>query len=122
MKKPDGWRKEPARHALASKGIKTRQKNARSTSGKAQPRPLVVATLGTKPTEQAKESAVDKVLSTALDEAGSRDGAIELLEDHEWLDRTAQKIAESQTYDEQERVALKAEIVHAIHKNPSMEV
>jgi len=119
MKKPFGWKREPARHALASKGIETKPKNVRSTAAKSLPRPLVVA----KPlSDESKESAVDKVLSTALDEAGSRDRAVELLEDHEWLDRTAQKIAESQTCDAQERVALKAEIVHAIQKNPSMEV
>jgi len=120
--KPKGWRKEPARHALAAKGVETKQKNVRPTPGKALPRPLVATTPGTKPTEQAKESAVDKVLAAALAEAGSQDEAVELLEDDQWLDRTAQKIVDSQTSDAKERAALKAEIVLAIHKNPTMEV
>lgn len=123
MKKRDGWRREPARHALAAKGVETKQKNIRSTTPwKATPRPLVASTTGRKPTEQAKETAVDKVLAVALAEGGSEDGAVELLEDDQWLDRTAQKVVDSETKDAKERAALKAEIVYAIHKNPTMEV
>jgi len=118
MKKPEGWRKEPARHALAAKGVETKPKNVAPTAGRSTPRPLT----GTKPTEEAKESAVEKVLAAALAEAGDPKGAVELLENNQWLDRTAQKVVDSQTSDAKERATLKAEIVHAIHKNPTMEV
>lgn len=116
-----GWRKEPARHALAAKGIETKQKkqkNAGVAVGKATP-PSAVAP---KPTEAVKESAVDKVLAVALAEGGSEAEAVELLEDDQWLDRAAQKVVDSETQDAKERTALKAEVVHAIHKNPTMGV
>jgi hypothetical protein len=120
MKKPEGWKKEPARHALASKGIetgRTTQKRTDHQASSALPsQALRSGTLLVK--DDLKAAAIDTILSEALREGGDKTHAIELLEDDQWLDAEAKKVAEAEAIGFMQRAALKKEILRTIRKNP----
>ena len=120
MMKPLGWRQEPARHALASKGIETGRTTQKRTGREA---PLALPPKAMRSgtpavSNELKEVAVDTVLARALAEAGDKSQAIALLETDAWLQREAQKVAESEARGVLQRAALKEEIIRTIRKNP----
>jgi hypothetical protein len=69
-------------------------------------------------TDDQKEAAVDQVLAAALSEGGSKERAIELLEDPEWVDSAATKAAEDQAGGWLKRGSLKQEVIRALQKSP----
>jgi hypothetical protein len=120
MMKPLGWRQEPARHALASKGIET-GKSTQKRVGREAPLALPPKAMrsGTPVVnDQVKAVAVDRILVEALEEGGDKAGAIRLLENDEWLEREAKKIAEAESAGFMQRAALKQELIRTIRKNP----
>ena len=118
MKKPEGWRREPARHALAAKGIETgrtkKQSNVKSLS-----LPTAALKSGTPAVRDAqKEAAIDMILANALETGGSKAKAVALIEDDQWLEAEAKKIADQEASGFMQRAALKQEIIRSIRKNP----
>ena len=92
VKRPWGWRKEPARHALAAKGVET----ARRKSGPQRTtQPLSV--LRSRPagiSPQVKDQAIDEILQSALDETGGDKGeAASFIRDEGWLNRQIKSVA-----------------------------
>ncbi len=68
--------------------------------------------------DDLKAAAIDTILSEALREGGDKTHAIELLEDDQWLDAEAKKVAEAEAIGFMQRAALKKEILRTIRKNP----
>ena len=113
-----GWRKEPARHALAAEGIET-GRTKKSRNAKLLSLPPAVLKSGTPAVrDDQKEVAVDQVLQDALTEGGSKAEAIALLENDSWLRVEAKKIAEREAGGLMQRVALEQEILRTVRKNP----
>jgi len=116
--KPIGWRKEPARHTLAAKGIET-GRTKKSRNAKSLSLPPAVLKSGTPAVhDDQKEVAVDRVLQDALTEGGSKAEAIALLENDKWLEVEAKKVAEANASGFMQRASLKQEIVRMVRKNP----
>jgi len=113
VKTPIGWRRQPARHSLASKGIETKILKTRSSRSLALPqKALRTGTPGI--TEDVKARAVDQVLTVAWEEGKGEPGAVELLDDDHWLKVEAEKVANAICSDAQERGILKEEIVRTL--------
>jgi len=117
MKKPFGWRHEPARHALASKGIETKIKERKTSAPLALP-PQAMKSGTPVIKNEVKAAAVDRILQDALTEGGSKSRAIELLEDDRWLKGEVEKIVEAETDGLLQRSALRGELLRSIRKNP----
>jgi len=117
MKKPDGWRREPARHALAAKGVETKLKKSRSGTSLTLP-PKAMRSGTPAITNELKEAALDRVLQDALTEGGDKLGAVVLLENDSWLKAEAKKVAEGKASGVLQRSALRGEIIRSIRKHP----
>lgn len=121
MTKAQGWRREPARHALAAKGIETgRTKNQiqerHPQKDMLPPAAKRVAVNGVP--EQVKDNSVDRILEQALEEGGSKPEAILLLENDQWLESKATAISkEKASGDVIEQSKLKAEIIESIRRD-----
>ena len=91
-KKPFGWRREPARHSLASKGIESAQ---RKPASQRVLQPLKVQQnhpAGISP--QLKDEAVNAVLQGALDESsGDKEQASALIRDDSWFYKQVKAVA-----------------------------
>lgn len=117
MKKTQGWRREPARHALASKGIETKMKKSASSRPLALP-PEALKSRTAAISNDLKEAAIDVVLARALAEGGDKTKAIALIENDKWLEAEAKKIADREATGFMQRAALKQEIIRSVRKNP----
>jgi hypothetical protein len=116
MKKPEGWRREPARHALASKGIETKMKKSVSQ------RPLALSPEARKGhvqgvSDDVKEQCADEILGRALTEAGGDEkAALTLLEDDVWLKTAVKKAAGDHSKGFLGRGSLEQELLRSLRK------
>ena len=91
--KPIGWRREPARHALAAKGIES----GRTESGALRALLPSTAALRSQTTaikSELKKQAVEDLVERALAETnGDEEKAVDLIQNQCWFDQQAKTVA-----------------------------
>jgi hypothetical protein len=90
--KPTGWRREPARHALAAKGVETGISRSESTK-LLLPRADALRPKGSMIKSELKVRAAEDLVAMALQEENQdEEAAIDLLKDPKWFERSVDEV------------------------------
>ncbi len=117
-KKPFGWRREPARHALASKGIETgRTQRHIANRGALVLSPEARRSRVPGIDDQVKERCADQVIVRALRESnGDEKAALVLLESDAWLKVAIKDAAQDGGKGILQRGSLEQELLRSFRK------
>ena len=107
--KQKGWPRESARHSLAGRGVRTKRPQSQHAASvpTGQKKNLLREQL--KP-EEALQTVCAELESAAAKEAGTEDGAAELLSDDEWLATHIEKVITTFELNDGIRTSLVAKI------------
>ncbi len=123
MKKPEGWRREPARHALAAKGMESGRTRKHAASHGA----LALSMEARKShvpgiSDALKEECADEILVRALRESnGDEKAALNLLESDIWLKAAIKEAAHEGGTGIFQRGSLEQELLRAFRKGGVVE-